>query len=446
MATHPGEPVTPTGRIGFAELGRTGLQQWGGFIREEFIRELQGRRGMLTFREMSLNDATIGAILFAFKYLTRPVTWRIDPAPDMGAKGDEVAEHIDGALFKDMSWSWWETLNEILSMLVYGWAYFEVVYKRRQGPSRDPTSNSRFTDGKIGWRKWAIRGQDTILRWELDDHDGIRGMYQQAFPTFTQIFIPIEKGLLFRTDTERNNPEGRSILRTAYKSFFYKRRIQEIEGIGIERDLAGLPKLTPPEKVDIWNTKSPEMLELKREAEKLVRSVRRDEQEGLVIPPGWTFELVSTGGTRQFDTNAIISRYDQRIAMSVMADFLLIGHQRVGSFALMSSKTKLFATALGGFLTGIRDVINRHAIPTLVRLNGWHGELAPTLEFGDIETVDLGVLGKYVTDLTGAGLLFPDKELERFLRSQGNLPPPEEGEALPPNPGVDPALPDDMDL
>lgn len=439
MADHP------SGTIGFAELGRTGLQQWGGFIREEFLRELQGRRGMLTFREMSLNDATIGAILFAFKYLTRPVTWRVDPAPGMGTKGEEVAEYIDGALFKDMSWSWWETLNEILSMLVYGWAYFEVVYKRRGGPSRDPHLNSRFTDGKIGWRKWAIRGQDTIVRWELDDHDGIRGMHQQAFPIFQQVFIPIEKALLFRTDTERNNPEGRSILRTAYKSFYYKRRIQEVEGIGIERDLAGLPKITPPEKTDIFNTKDAAMVKLKSEAERLVRSVRRDEQEGLVMPFGWQFELVSTGGARQFDTSKIIDRYDQRIAMSVMADFLLIGHQRVGSFALMSSKTKLFATALGGFLAGIRDVINRHAIPTLVRLNGWHGELAPTLEHGDIETVDLGVLGKYVTDLTGAGLLFPDKDLERHLRAQGNLTPPEESATArpsPPAPGKEPPDPD----
>lgn len=432
MAEHNDD--TGRGRIGFGELGRSGINQWGGFIAEEFLRELQGRRGMLTYREMALNDATIGAILFAFKYLTRPVAWRIDPAPDTGTKGEEVADFVDGALFKDMSWSWWETLNEIFSMLVYGWSYFEVVYKRRGGPVLDPEHKSRFTDGKIGWRKWAIRGQDSLVRWKLDDHDGIEGMYQQAFPVFKEIFIPIQKALLFRTDTERNNPEGRSILRTAYRSFYFKRRIQEIEGIGIERDLAGLPMMTPPEKVDIWNTKSPEMVILKAEAERIVRSIRRDEQEGIVKPWNWKLELLTTGGRRQFDTNAIIGRYDQRIAMSVMADFLLIGHEKVGSFALASSKTKLFATALAGFLAGIRDVINRHAIPKLVALNGWSAELSPTIQFGDIETVDLSELGKYITDIAGAGLLFPDKELERHLRAQANLPPPEEGAEPPPEP------------
>lgn len=422
-------------RLGFAEIGRTGLNRWGGFIHEEFLRELQGRRGMLTYREMSLNDSVVGAILFAFKYLSRQVEWRIDPVRDSGSKGEEVADFISGALFEDMSWSWWETLTEILSMLIYGWAYLEVVYKRRSGDVNDPTKRSRFTDNKIGWRKWAIRGQDSLVRWEFDEHDGIRGMIQQVVPSFEQVAIPIEKALLFRTDPERNNPEGRSILRTSYKPFYYKRRIMEVEGIGIERDLAGLPMLTPPEKLDIWNTKDPQMVLRKAEGERLVRSIRRDEQEGILKPFGWELQLLATAGRRQFDTNRIIARYDQRIAMTVMADFLLIGHDHVGSFALASSKTKLFATALAGFLGGIRDVINRHAIPPLVRLNGWPAELSPTLQHGDIETVDLEALGKYVTALSGAGVLFPDAALERHLRLQAKFPPPEEGAR--PNPDDD---------
>lgn len=42
----------------------------------------------------------------------------------------------------------------------------------------------------------------------------------------------------------------------------------------------------------------------------MVRGVRRDEREGLVLPGGFKMELLSTGGSRQFDTNAIIDRYD----------------------------------------------------------------------------------------------------------------------------------------
>ena len=39
-----------------------------------------------------------------------------------------------------------------------------------------------------------------------------------------------------------DNPEGRSILRNAYFSWYFEKKIAEIEGIGIARDLAGLPR------------------------------------------------------------------------------------------------------------------------------------------------------------------------------------------------------------
>lgn len=135
--------------------------------------------------------------------------------------------------------------------------------------------------------------------------------------------IPIDKALHFRTKSRKNNPEGRSILRSAYRAWYFKRRIQEIEGVGIERDLAGLPTLTAPPGVDIWNTDDLDMAEALRRSETIVRNIRRDATEGIVLPEGWKLELLSAGGSRQFDTNSIIERYDTRIAMSTMSDFLV---------------------------------------------------------------------------------------------------------------------------
>lgn len=61
-----------------------------------------------------------------------------------------------------------------------------------------------------------------------------------------------------------------------------------------------------------------------------------------MLPFGWKLELLSSGGDRQFDTNKTIDRYDTRIAMTVMADFVLLGHQQTGSFALSDNKTHIF--------------------------------------------------------------------------------------------------------
>ena len=47
----------------------------------------------------------------------------------------------------------------------------------------------------------------------------------------------------------------------------------------------------------------------------------------------------------------------------------------------------------------------------------------PTLEYGDIETPDLGALGNYIQVLAGAGVpLFPDDNLENYLRNIASLP------------------------
>ena len=272
---------------------------------------------------------------------------------------------------------------------------------------------------------WAIRGQETLLRWDFDPNGGIQGMVQQPPPDFQIRTVPIERSLLFRTRTNKNNPEGKSLLRSAYRSWFFKKRIEEIEGIGIERDLAGLPVLIPPEGVDLWNTSDATAATSKTDAETLVRSIRRDEQEGVLIPFGWELKLLTTGGRRQFDTTEIINRYDQRILMTVMADFLLLGSKQVGSFALASSKTSLFAAALGGYLDSVSGVVNQHAIPSLLALNGMRPEKKPVLTHGDIESVDLEVLGEYVQRLSGSGMeLFPSKDgkVERYLSEQAGIP------------------------
>ncbi len=130
-------------------------------------------------------------------------------------------------------------------------------------------------------------------------------------------------------------------------------------------------------------------------------------------------------GRRQFDTNQIIERYDTRMAMTILADFVLLGHQNVGSFALSSDKTELFSVALGAFLDLICEVFNKQAIPRLIDINGKHFAGItdyPELVHGDIETQDLDKLGKFVSQMVGIGAVTPDSAMEAYLRMAANLP------------------------
>ena len=410
----------------FGEIGTTGLNAAHGTLGEEFLRELQGPRGMRVYREMAHNDAIVGAMLFAIEQLARQVKWLVSPARKGENASERVAALVRTALFEDMSTTWQDTLTEILSMLPYGWAWLEVIYKQRGGDVEDPARRSKFTDGQTAWRKWAIRAQDSLHEWRFDPEGGIQAIVQRV--GFSDIrVIPIAKSLLFRTNTFNNNPEGRSILRNAYRSWYFKRRTEEVEGIGIERDLAGYPVFkVAADGPDLWNEADEKAVALRKKIEKIVKNIRRDAQEGLVLPAWLDFSLVASASRRAFDTNGVITRYDQRIAMTTLSDFILLGHDRVGTFALSTDKTHLFSAALGGYLDAIVQVINTHAIPVLLRLNGEPPELAPKLEHGRIEQRDLVALATYVKELRGVELIRPNPDLERALLDAGDLPLPDD--------------------
>lgn len=405
------------------EIGRVGQRRYGGIFYEEFLSELRGRKGAEVFTEMSNNDETIGAILFAIEMLVRQASWNVEPGGST-AKDREAAEFVKSCM-DDMQQTWIDTISEILSFLTYGWSFHEIVYKRRMGRTKDNRTSSKYDDGLIGWMKLPIRSQETLYQWEYDDQDNLIGMTQMPPPDFGLITIPMNKAMLFRTRSRKDNPEGRSILRTAYRSWYFKRRIQEIEGIGIERDLAGLPVITTPEGMDIWDKDDEDMNAIRAGLEAMVKNIRRDSTEGLVLPFGYTFELTSTGGSRQFDTNSIIARYDTKISQTVLADFIQLGHESVGSFALSSDKTNLFSMAICAFLDIICQTFNSQGIPALIDINGDHFSGVtdyPRLTHGDIEDVDLATVATFIKDMTSIGVIIPDESLEDYVRQLGKLP------------------------
>lgn len=417
-------------------LGDTGLRQYGGYIAEEFLKELRGLSGAKTYREMQDNDPIVGAVLYAITMLIRQCKWNFQACDDSIEAED--AKAFAEEVFNDMSVPFSTVIEEACTMFTYGYAPMEIIWKKRGGPDAVSGENrSAYNDGKIGIRNIALRAQNTIVKWVIDPADGsIDGMWQQPIAR-PMVMIPIEKLLLFRTTDERNNPEGRSALRTAYRPWYFKKRIEEIEGIGVERDLAGLPIAYIP---GAYFDPSADSMQKQTLAQwkRLITQVRRDQQEGILLPSDrdshgqlmFDIKLLSTGGSRTFDTSKIVDRYNRAIATSVLADFIFLGQQSVGSFALSSDKTALFATAVGAFAQKIADVFNRHLMPRLWKLNGMDLELMPTLVPADLEKPNLAELGQFIQTLTGAGAqLFPDRDLENHLRDIAGLPPaPEEAE------------------
>lgn len=428
-------PATPTpggARVGAltAEMGSSGLKRVGGVIIEEWLPQLHGDRATRTWREMSEGDPTVGAVLFAIEKLIRQVEWSVDAASEDQAEKDK-ADFLWSAM-NDLDKPWVSFVAEVLTMLPYGWGVHELVYKLRRGPGGDPPS--RQDDGRIGWKRLPMRGQDTRLEWRLTETEEVEAFIQVHPTTFHRIEIPIEKLIHFKT-SEHRGPEGISVLRNAYRPWVFKKRLEEIEAIGIERDMAGLPVAYVPSELMDPRASSAQRAMLE-DIKKIVRGVKINEQMGLVLPQEYDhngnarykFELLSAFGSKARSPAPAIQRYKIDIATTVLADFILLGHEKVGSFALASSKTSIFASAMGAWLDVIADTINEQAVPRLFALNGFEAPY-PRITHGDIETPDLDALSNFVLRMSNAGALtLPDERLERYLRRAASLPEQDEGD------------------
>lgn len=423
----------------FREYGQTGLRQFGGWVREEFLPQLQGRQAARVYREMSDNNAAIGAMLFAIQQTMRKIVWRVKPANDTPEALAE-AQFADSLRF-DMSHTWMDFVTEALSMLAYGFAPHEIVYKRRLGRQPDRSgdnglASSQFDDGRIGVRKLPIRGQDTVIKWFFGPNGSIEGLTQQPF-TGGLCDIPIEKLLLFRPSAHKNNPEGRSILRNSYRSWYFLKRFEEEEAIFYER-MSGVPVMwVPQELMDAAAAGDANAQAQVNAYKKLVTNTKIGEQMGLLLPsncwPGTTggqstqrmfdFQLVVPQGRQPPDSDKIIARHRLDMMMTVLADFISLGHAAHGTQSLAENKVDMFFQGITGWISSIAAVLNRYLLPRIWELNALDPALMPEYEPDLAQRIDILALGDFVLKMAQSGMqMFPDQDLENYLRDSAGLP------------------------
>lgn len=377
-----------------APIGVIGLKTSSGKIEEEFLYDLQWPDAGKIYQEMASNDAIVGGCLYLIETLVRRARWHTKPASNQSSD-IEAAEFLESCMH-DMSESWDAFICEALSMLPYGFSFHEIVYKTRRGPlERDKKFRSKYSDGRIGWQDLPVRSQATLSEWITDEATGDVTHFRQdpslvgsQAPTQD---IPLEGNLLFRTKATRGNPEGWSILRRAYRSWYFKRYIEELEGIGIERNLAGIPVLAPPPDVPLFDPNNEEMVEMLNWAQELIDGLRQDRNHGIIIPnTDWQLKLLGVDGAgRNIDTDTVIRRHESRIAMSMLADVVVMGGDRTGSFALAETKQSLLTHSIQALVNGIADTLNNTAVPTLFQLNNWQLEEYPKIVADDLLPVTI---------------------------------------------------------
>jgi hypothetical protein len=368
------------------------------------------------------NNPVLGAIVMAIQLMAMSVEWKLEPAPD----GEQEFQFVDEC-WKDMTHSWSDTLSQIFTMLYYGFSVFEIVYKYRRG--LDATTPSKYDDGKIGWRKWAPWDAESLYvdePWGLDAHGGLMSIRQDLRAEGGELIdVSIEKMLLFNTYGGSARPEGRSVLRNAYVPYYYATRLGEVEAIALERMGAGFPVIYASDEAreDIESGK----------LEQIVEDIRIDERGGVVLPyakmgqgakegKGIRLELLNAGSFQAGTFHGVIERYEQRMAMSALAQFIFLGMSATGTQALADRVIDVLFQAIDVMNTRISDVLNRFAIPRLMRINGMDLTKAPRFKPASSMSYDLEKMGAFIGLMTDKGYIMPTQKISEFMHELSSLP------------------------
>lgn len=417
-------------------IGTSGLKHASGFIFEEFVGKLRYHQGTAFYGEMWANSAVIGAMMFLIQAMIRQVPWTIETQDDKpeSQRWKEYGE----SLFVDMDTVWGDTVSEVMSMLVFGWAWLEKVLKLRKGTEGDdPKTQSEFDDGLWGIRALEMRSQDTLWQFGMTRDGQLRGIIQ--YDLYNQVgrgpvFIPREKSLHFTTRKFKNNPEGISILRPAVGAYHKVKRLEDLEAIGYSKELSGIPDMqVPPEALS--PSAPPNVQAIVSNLKTMMAQLQVDERAYIMRPSeldrdnkptGWKFGLVQNSGRRSLEIRAAIGDYNVQIMQCFLADFMNIGHDKVGTQSLFEGKSNLFLMGLTHVLGIIKDELNINLMKQLMRLNGVPRDNWIKFNHGKLDKPNLEVVGSFIQKLGAAGVISPNSKLEGKLLELADLPPPNE--------------------
>lgn len=399
------------------ELGTTGSSVWTRYMREEYNPELRGWLGLQKYDRMRRSDGQIRGTLRLIKTPVLAARWYIEAASD-SRRDQRIAEHVWNCLTKWMSVSWPQLLTEMLLMLDFGYYMFEKVYT--------------FRDNKVIWQKLAPRHPLDVIEWDYDRHGGPNRVRMYAPDNSAEgVWIPIDKLTVFTFDKEGGDMEGISILRSAYKHWYFKENLYKIDAIQKERHGIGVPVIKLPPNF------SPADRAL---ADEMGRNLRTNEKAHITLPPNWDIVMLKLEG-QPVDAMVSIEHHDLMIARNVLGQFI-----NASTGNTQEEQQQLFLKATRFIADIIRDAFNKWAIPQLVDYNWANVDEYPELKVRRIgDTVDWRTISFAIRNFIGAGVIIPDDQLEKWVRDEMDLPaanvdtariivPPQQAGTLPQGP------------
>jgi hypothetical protein len=384
----------------------------GGLVRDIVPTFANISTAILTYEQMVNSDAGVDVSLRAAKMPVMSADYFVEPASDQQIDMD-IAEFTAFNLLEGTQAPFLNVLEDILRMYEYGYSVVETVWEDRDwSPKRSGANSKTYTM----LRKFATRPTPTIKQIDYDNNGGPVQIVQgavQADNTPKDVTIPINKLIIFTNNRRGGNLQGKSMLRTAYRPWYFKTNLYNIDGIQKERHGMGFPVIELPVGYKDADVEA---------AKELVRNIRTNEHGGAVVPPKWILKFIDVPG-QPVDVMRSIEHHDGQIMLNTMTQFLLLGLEGSGGGrATAGSMQDMFTKSLKYVANQICDMINLYCVPYLVGYN-FPVTRFPSLRVRNLgETKDLQQWAAALANLKAQGLFNYTPETEEWVRGVIDAP------------------------
>jgi hypothetical protein len=395
-------PSNPT-----SEISGSGATAYRRTMNTDYNPQLSGNAAIETYQEMK-NDSVVRSSLRVAKTPILSARWFIEPA-SQDPEDVYRAKFVWDNLTKWMTTSWVQFQIEALYMLDYGVYVFEKVFEPRIVPDANGSPQPRMV-----WRKFAPRHPSEIAQFIYDDEGGPSEI--EIITDDGTVPLPIAKALIFTYDKEAGDLWGKSVLRSAYKHWFYKEQLYKIDAIQKERHGIGIPIIVLPQGYDRDGKGEAN----KREAQRIGMMLRTNEEAHVVVPPGWEVQFLKLEGQR-VDALESAQHHAEKLYENVLANFVTAGtNQDTATLEAVFTRSSRFTAEI------MRDVLNSYAIPQLMEMNWLPEELVngyPQLKVRRLgDERDWRILSFAIRNLVGSGVIRPDDNTEAWAREEMDMP------------------------
>ena len=396
------------------EFGGSGTPVGGGIIKaEDYNRALQGKGAVITYDKMRRGDAQVAASLKLLKLPLLSAQWTFMPPEDGDAQDQQTADFCNSVIVDDdaMLETFSFSLRHFLLKLDFGFSPLELVWML--GPQ-----------GEYRYQRLAPRLPVSVEEWRVDENGQLVEMLQKVTRDNREqtVAIPAEYLAVFVHEREGDNYNGISALRPAYKHWYFKDQLYNIDAIRHQRFGAG----TPMAQLGPGANTNPATL---ARVEEILEGMNAHHRAYIISPEGYTFSILTPQGSNSSgDLMQSVEHHDVMIARNILAPFLNVGQAPNGSRSSTGELIDVFYNSLDGIALEIAADFKRQITKPICDLNfNMEGRSYPTLVARNIRATDKMALATAIKALVDSDMLTPDDQIEDGLRKLMGFAPLAEG-------------------